>query len=84
MGVGDRSVQEQILKILKEGDRNPSELKDTLKCEYPQLFTALKDLQSSEKIEYYFNPAPSGVSLFPWERSPHPVLTYKIKQLAVH
>lgn len=77
-------MQEQIIRLLEEGDRSPSDLQDALKCEYPQLFTALKDLQLSEKIEYYFNPVPSGVSIFPWERSPHPVLTYKLKQLAVH
>jgi hypothetical protein len=77
-------VQEQIIRLLEEGDRSPSELKEALECEYPQLFTALKDLQASEKVEYYFNPAPSGVSLFPWEQNPHPVLTYKIKQLASH
>jgi hypothetical protein len=72
-------MQEQVLNLLQSRDRSPSELQDALKCEYPQLFTVLKDLQVSEKIEYYFTPAPSGVSIFPWEKDPHPILTYKIK-----
>jgi hypothetical protein len=73
-------VQDQVIKLLEEGDRNPSELKMLLDCEYPQLFTVLNRLQISGEVECYFQHAPSGVSLFPWESSPHPVLTYSLKK----
>lgn len=69
---GAKTMKEYIQKVensLKNGDRNPGQLKDETDLTYPQIFAAIAELVKLEKIEHY------------WINDPTPVLTYRLKRV---